>query len=326
MATHASSEDFCCDTGELSQAPLAPAILGLGCWAFGGTDWGTQDDTVSIDTILAAIDAGVTHFDTAQAYGSGHSEELLGRTLHRFRDKVVISSKIMYTPPQRLERSIRKSLRRLRTEYIDILYIHWPKRGSNLMAMMEGLLRAQQLGLIRSIGVSNFSGEQLRSVLRVGPIGAVQLCYNLLWRWDEQGMIPFCRERGIPVVAYSAIAQGILTGKFREQLEFLPSDHRGRTTLFSPEVWPAVHTGVAKFSAVAQRAGVPLHHLAINWVRSQPGIHVALVGARDTNQLQSNLQSLIAAIDPEILEHCTALSNSVCKQIPNTGNIFRWYP
>lgn len=325
MAAHSSLEGFFSD-GDMPQSPSTAATLGLGCWAFGGTDWGTQDDSVSIDTILAALDAGVTHFDTAQAYGSGHSEELLGTTLHRFREKVVISSKIMYTPPQRLERSIRNSLRRLCTEYIDILYIHWPKRGGNLMAMMDGLLRAQQMGLIRAIGVSNFSVEQLRSVLRVGPIRAVQICYNLLWRWDELGMIPFCREQGIPVVAYSTLAQGILTGKFGEQPEFLPGDHRVRTTLFSPEVWPVVLSGVAKFGAIARSAGVSLHHLAINWVRLQPGIHVALVGARDTNQLQSNLQSLGTAIDPEILAQCTELSNSVCTQIPNTGNIFKWYP
>jgi aryl-alcohol dehydrogenase-like predicted oxidoreductase len=306
--------------------PKKSSVLGLGCWAIGGRDWGIQNENDSLDAIKASYDRGITHFDTAQAYGKGHSEELLGRALKAVREKVFIASKMMFTQREKVEASIANSLKRLKTDYIDLFYIHWPKKNADLEGMMEGLIRAREKGLIKGIGVSNFSIEQMETLLRVGQIDAHQLCYNLLWRWPEYDIIPFCIEKKISIVTYSSIAQGILTGKFAKEIEFAAGDHRKYTVLFDKELWPLVYEGVENLKNIAENSGRSLLELAIRWVLSRQGVSTVLVGARNGSQVQSNVKSLHGEIDSTILDELTRVSNLIMKSIPDTGNIFRWYP
>jgi aryl-alcohol dehydrogenase-like predicted oxidoreductase len=233
---------------------------------------------------------------------------------------------MMFTPREKVEASIISSLKRLKTDYIDLFYIHWPKKNADLEGMMEGLIRAREKGLINGIGVSNFSKEQMERVLRIGRIDAHQLCYNLLWRWPEHTLIPFCIEKGVSIVTYSSIAQGILTGKFGKEIEFAAGDHRKYTVLFEKDLWPQVYEGVENLKSIAEGSGRSLLELAIRWVLSRQGVSTVLVGARNSYQVQLNVKSLDCEIDEAILDELTKVSNLIMKVIPDTGNIFRWYP
>ena len=190
--------------------------LALGGSIFAGNDWPYEVEQELLSTMAAALDQGMTHFDTASGYGNGRSEELIGQFLAGRRDAVFVASKssVDAMDAALMLAEVEHSLARLRTDVIDLYYIHWPRRGNDLRPLMEGLERARAQGKIRAVGVSNFSVEQMEQVAQAGTIDAHQFCYNLLWRFAEADVLPYCREHGIAVVTYSSIAQGILTGKF----------------------------------------------------------------------------------------------------------------
>jgi myo-inositol catabolism protein IolS len=301
-------------------------VLGLGCWAFGGRDWGFQSDTDSLKTIRAAFENGITHFDTAQSYGKGHSEEIVGKALRTVRDKVFIASKKMFFLKEKVISGIELSLRRLNTDYIDLFYMHWPAGGIDLVAIMEEMMKAREKGFIRQIGISNFSVEQMKLVLKTGGIDVHQIGYNLLWRFTEKDLIPFCIENNIPVVTYSTIAQGILTGKFEKNVGFSGDDHREKTVLFEKEVWPHIYSCVTELKKVAEETGRSLTHLAIRWAISRPGVRAVLVGARNPDQIKMNVSALEGDIDSAVFDKLEQISNRYSEWIPNTGNFFRFYP
>jgi aryl-alcohol dehydrogenase-like predicted oxidoreductase len=300
--------------------------LGLGCWPLGGDQWGPQNDRDSQMAILAAYEQGVTHFDTAQAYGRGHGEELLGGAVKPFRERVFLATKILYTFPQRVEAAVAFSLRRLQTDYIDLLYIHWPKKGGDLAGMMRELEKLRSRGVIRNIGVSNFSVADMQSVMQEGAIDAHQLCYNLLWRRGERETIPFCVQQGIALVAYSSLAEGILTGKFGQVVSFAKGDHRQHTVLFDQMIWPSVYDAVENLKKIAEQAGRPLGHLALRWLLSKQGVASVLAGSRNAEQVADNVQSLQGDIPQEIFDKMTAVSDELQKELPEERNIFRWDP
>jgi myo-inositol catabolism protein IolS len=281
-----------------------------------------------VATMDTALQHGINHFDTAGDYGDGASERLIGRFLAGQRDQVFLASKAdldQMSAALMLER-VNESLTRLQTDFIDLFYIHWPRKGRDMRPLMEGLETARQQGKIKAIGVSNFNDEQMRQVAEVGRINAHQLCYNLLWRFDEADVIPFCREHGIAVVTYSSIAQGVLAGKFPRQLNLEPSDSRGRTVHFDPEVWPYMYEAVEQFKQVAQECNRSLVHLAIRWVLHQPGINSAVVSARNPLQLTQNVEALHGEIPDAVFARLTEISGEAMKHIPNTGNVYRYYP
>src|SRR5262249_34318231 len=163
--------------------------------------------------------------------------------------------------------------------------IHWPRKGKDMRPLMEGLEKARQQGKIVAIGVSNFNVEQMEQLAQVGRIDANQLCYSLLWRFDEADVIPYCRANNIAITTYSSIAQGILTGKFSQQNPVQPGDSRARTVHFDADVWPHIYEAVEQFKQVAAEVNRPLSHLAIRWVLHQPDINTAVVSARTPEQL-----------------------------------------
>jgi myo-inositol catabolism protein IolS len=300
--------------------------LGLGCWPLGGDQWGRQDDYISLATIQKAFEKGINHFDTAQMYGRGHGEELLGKALKQIRDNVFIATKILYLPKDKVEAAVIASLNRLQIDRIDLLYIHWPKKNGDLAGMMEGLEHIRRKGLISSIGVSNFSVAQMQQVMKAGKIDVHQLCYNVLWRREELETIPFCRQHGISIVTYSSLAEGILTGKFKRELEFEQGDHRKHTLLFENNVWPKVFSAVDKLKNVAVEAKRPLAHCAIRWLLSQNGVVSVLVGSRTPEQVTSNVDSLEGTIEQSVFARMTEISKELAPHLPDEGNIFRWYP
>jgi myo-inositol catabolism protein IolS len=302
------------------------SVLGMGCWAIGGRDWGLQSDTASVKALKCAFDYGITHFDTAQAYGKGHSEELIGKALKTKRSEIFIASKVVYVPPEKVEKYICLSLRRLKTDYIDLFYIHWPRKNVNLASMMEKLVQARERGIIRGIGVSNFSVSQMQEVMKAGSIDAHQLCYNLLWRWPEREIIPFCKKHHISVVTYCTIAQGILSGRFIEKNNFSEGDHRKNIVFFEEDVWQNVFKGVEKFKKIAAIANKSLTTCAILWAMKQDGIASVLVGARTEEQVRGNVKSIQESIEENVFDRLTKESGCLMDWIPECGNIFRWYP
>lgn len=314
------------ETKPIGSIDFAPTVLALGCWVFGGNQWGGQEDQDSISAMQAALDAGITHFDTARAYGGGRSEKLVGEFLKNANKRIFLATKTGTAPKDKTLEAINDSLVRLQTDCIDLFYIHWPRQGVDLRPTMEALEQARTEGKIRAVGVSNFSIEQMQQVMEVGVIDAHQFCYNLFWRWDEKDIIPFCVENKIAVVTYSSIAQGILTGKFGPNPTFPQGDGRAKMVMFEPDVWPHVYQGVEQLKKIAQKANRPLTHLAIRWINAQPGISSILVGARNAKQLEENVAAMAGEIAPAIFEEMTAVSDEVIKHIPDTGNIFRANP
>jgi aryl-alcohol dehydrogenase-like predicted oxidoreductase len=301
-------------------------VFGLGTWVFGGNQWGGQDDEDCYATLKAAVEAGVTHIDTAQAYTRGRSEELIGYLLPEFRDKVFLATKTGLRLEANVSDIVDQSLERLKTDHVDLMYIHWPKKGADMRPFMEGLEKEREKGRILGVGVSNFSVEQMEQVMEVGTIDAHQFCYNLIWRFPEREVLPFCREHNIAGVTYSSIAQGIMTGKFGTKPEFREGDQRGGTVPFEPDVYPHVYAGVQEMKKIADELERPLVHLAIRWLTVQPGISSVLVGARTPDQFHNNVAAMEGEIPEGVLNRITAISDRIVEHVPDVGNIFRYYP
>ncbi|MFC1975090.1 aldo/keto reductase [Chloroflexota bacterium] len=302
--------------------------LALGGSVFGTNQWSGERATELLATMEAALQNGINHFDTAGGYGDGSSERLLGQFLTGKRERVFLASKanIDELDVQAALEQVNGSLERLQTDEIDLYYIHWPRQGKDLRPFMEGLEQARQQGKIKAVGVSNFSVEQMAQVAEVGQIDAHQLCYSLLWRFAEQEIMPYCREHGIAVVTYSSIAQGVLTGKFPRQPKLEPDDLRANTVHFDPAVWPHVYEAVEELKVLAQEVKRPLTHLAIRWVLHQEDVNTALVGARKPEQVTRNVEALAGEIPARVFEKMTEISNAAIKHIPDTGNMYRYYP
>lgn len=300
--------------------------LALGCWAFGGDQWGGQDDNDSFEAIDKAIELGVNHFDTARAYGNGRSERICGEALKKVRKDLFLATKFCYWPGINVENELIKSLLNMQTDYIDLLYIHWPKKGADMRSMMQDLEKARKKEIIKYIGVSNFSIDQMKQVMEAGTIDACQLCYNLLWRWDEKDIIPFCIQNNIAIITYSSIAQGILTGKFPLEISFKENDARNSMILFSQDVWPLVHDTVDKMKNIVKKDHTSLVHYAVNWIKEQEGISSILFGARNALQIDEIIQSESTESNKNVLMELTRLSDQIHESLPNTGNIFQYYP
>ena len=305
--------------------------LGMG-GSFYGLDHRRHQGEVDLWAALeTALDFGVTHFDTATGYGDGASERLLGRFMAAGpgrRERIFLASK---ANPDDLSaravvRAIEASLKRLRTDYVDLYYLHWPRGGEDLRPWLEGLEAARGRGLIRAAGVSNFSVAQMEQVAEAGRIDACQLGYNLLWRFPERDVLPYCAEHGIAVVAYSALAHGILSGRYGRTLDFAPGDQRWTISLFRSEVWPHVHDVVEGFRRVAERGGQPLPTLALRWLLSRPAVTSVLVSAKNPDQAGANARALAADLPAALLDELTALSDRALDVVPDEGNPFGYHP
>jgi aryl-alcohol dehydrogenase-like predicted oxidoreductase len=218
------------------------------------------------------------------------------------------------------------SLSRLQTDVIDLFYIHWPRQGQNMRPLMEGLERARAQGKIRAIGVSNFSVAEMDQVSEVGRIDAHQLCYNLFWRVAEDDIIPYCRRHKIAVITYSSIAQGALTGKFTRHPRFEVGDQRANTVHFEATVWPHLYEALEELKGLAMKIDRPLTHLAIRWVLRQPHINTAIVGAKTSAQVEHNAAALSGDIPDYVFDRMNEISDNVIAKMPNSGNMYGYYP
>jgi aryl-alcohol dehydrogenase-like predicted oxidoreductase len=271
---------------------LSPIIMGT--WQAGKDMWVGIDDEKTTQAIRHALEAGITTFDTAEVYGQGHSERIVGKALAGARDNVVIATKVFANHLQydQVIKACHRSLKNLQTDVIDLYQIHWPPGsfGSEPVPIeepMRALNDLKQEGKICAIGVSNFSKEQLEEAARFGRIDSLQPPYSLFWRQFETDALPFCTEQHITVLAYSPMAQGLLTGKFGPDHVFAKGDHRSKNKLFQPEHYPRVQKALEKLRPIAKRNGVSLGQLALAWVTAQPNT-CAIAGARNSEQAVEN--------------------------------------
>ncbi len=301
--------------------------LGLGCWSFGNDRyWGNQAHSDSVKTIQAALRGGVIHFDTAQVYASGRSEQITGQQLKKVREKVIIATKSLYHSPATFQKGIDTSLRRLCTDYIDIFYLHWPSPGKNFIPLMQILEKNRQQGKIHAIGVSNFSPSRMKLLMEWGNIDYCQTGYSLLWRKPEREVVPFCIKNGIKIISYSPLAQGILTDKFLTNKGFRADDPRNNLIFLAESGKSFIPEALRKFQSLARDNGVSLAQLSLLWVISRPWIHSVLAGARTRIQVEKNINSLSFSLPPALNDTLTDISDTLGQNLPDADNIFNHTP
>jgi len=291
-------------TRKLGYSDLYLTTVGLGTWAIGGGEWaygwGPQDDAESVAAIRRALDLGVNWIDTAAVYGLGHSEEVVGRAVAGWRDKVIIATKCglvwdegSTTPYRRLgaesvRREVEASLRRLNVEAIDLYQIHWPNPDEEIEEAWSTIADLIQEGKVRYGGVSNFSAEQLKRVQAIHPVASLQPPYNMLRREVEEELLPYCAANDVGVIAYSPMQSGLLTGKFtRDHVERLPDkDWRKQNPRFQEPELGASLALVERLHPIAERNDRTAAQLAIAWVLRRPEVTAAIVGARRPSQIE----------------------------------------
>jgi aryl-alcohol dehydrogenase-like predicted oxidoreductase len=280
--------------------------------------WGGTDVQRSIRSIHASLDAGVNFIDTAPAYGLGHSERIVGDAIRGRRDKVILATKCglvwhtakgnffldqdgshihRYLGAESIRYEVEQSLRRLETEYIDLYQTHWQDPTTSIEETMGVLLDLKKQGKIRAIGVSNCTLDQLRQYRSVGPVDAAQEKYSMLHRDLEGEYLPYCAQNRIAVLAYSPLANGLLTGKVNPERSFPEDDLRSHSPLFSRASRVRVREMLDRMRPVARKYGFTDGQLAIAWTLAQPGITHALVGARNKEQAAENAAAGGAVLD-----------------------------
>src|ERR1700730_6972851 len=272
--------------------------FGLGTRAIGGWMWGGTDEEQSVMTIQAAVERGITLIDTAPAYGFGRSEEIAGRAISaaRLRPRVAIATKtglewkegkvFRNASRDRILRENADSLRRLRTDYIDIYQVHWPDPLVPIEETAEAMQTLFDQGKIRAIGVSNFSVTQIERFRRVAQLHVVQPPYNLFEREIEAELLLYCLRSGLATLTYGALCRGLLSGKLQEDTHFEGDDLRLTDPKFQPPRYAQYLTAVRRLDQfVRQRFGKRVIHLAVRWLLDQ-GATAALWGARHPGQLQ----------------------------------------
>ncbi|MFV8749437.1 aldo/keto reductase [Nannocystaceae bacterium ST9] len=289
---------------------LQLSALGFGCWAIGGKWWGEDvDDQRSIAAIHRALDQGMNWFDTAPLYGHGHADRLLVKALGRRRHEVVIATKVGVRfrlgeghaasdlTPDHIVADCEASLRRLGLETIPLLQVHWPcERDTPLEATLEALMALREGGKIRHFGLCNYDSATLTRALAYCPeLASLQTPYSMLRREFEYALREVVAPGGVPrlgVLVYETLCRGLLTGKFATRPVFPESDLRHRDERFREPIWSKLQPLIAALRLVAGKLDVPPAALAIAWTLRQPGVSVAIVGAKRPEQVDANVRAL----------------------------------
>src|ERR1700686_4175763 len=283
----------------ISSTEMNVSRIAQGTWAIGGWMWGGTDEKESIRTIHAALDQGVNMVDTAPVYGFGRSEEIVGEALRQRgrRESIILATKVgldwtngkieRNSTRQRILQELEDSLRRLQTDYIDIYQVHWP---DPLVPVEETALTLRELyeqGKIRAIGVSNYSPEEMARFEAISPLHTIQPPYNLFEREIKRDALPYALSRGITALTYGALCRGLLSGAMNADRQFAEDDMRKTSDpKFQQPHFAEYLAATDRLDAFArERFGKRVIHLAVRWLLDQPGVGVALWGARSPEQL-----------------------------------------
>lgn len=330
------------ETRACGSSGLKLSVLGLGCWSFGGGDyWGPQHQSDVDAVVHRAVDAGITYFDTAEAYTDGRSEESLGRALRGVpRDKVVVGTKVSpsHARPDDLRRSCESSLGRLGTDVIDLYMVHWPitlagirhfdphaTEAPSIDDAFATLQRLRDEGKIRHAGVSNHSLARLdEGRARCPAIAANELPYNLLSRAIEAEILPGCAARGVGVIGYMALLQGVLTDARADLINIRPWQRRTRH--FDAAKAPAARHGgpgyeveirrtLAAISDLCRTLGRPLSEVALAWTITRPELTCSLTGCRTVAQLEANLRAADQALSADAVARLDVVTQPLREQM-----------
>jgi aryl-alcohol dehydrogenase-like predicted oxidoreductase len=303
---------------QIGESDIQASAITFGAWAIGGWMWGGADREQALEAILASYEHGVTAIDTAPVYGQGLSEEIVGDALKQLpRDKVQVFTKYglrwdmtrgefffnstdndgnpltvhKYAGKQSVIEECENCLRRLGTDYIDLFQIHWPDATTAIVETMDAILQLQQQGKIRAGGVCNYSVEQMKTAETVLPLASNQVPYSMVFRDIEKTVVPYCIEKKKAVIAYSPLQRGLLTGKIKPGHVFNAGDTREGNRFYTDENITRINKFLNKLKPLAEDRNASLAQLVIAWTLQQPGITIALVGARNAEQAIQNAKA-----------------------------------
>lgn len=306
---------------QLGRSGIAVSEIGMGLWAAGGDAWGHTEDRDILEAIDYALDQGVTFFDTADVYGNGHSEELLGRAMKHRREKFIVATKIgwknfdgekgrsAYTTVDKFIAGVEENLKRLDTDYIDVLQSHIDFRDPTLDVFLEGFQKLKKAGKIRAYGVSTSNFEYLKEFNRDGNANTLQIDYSILNRTSEKDILPYCKEHGIGVIIRGAIAMGILAGTFNPHTRFENGDFRNRW-IDNPDEYAVFLKDLETVEALRalSRPDRSLATLALQFVLANPAVSTVIPGIKNTAQMKANLQAVsLPPLSPEELAYIDSL-------------------
>jgi aryl-alcohol dehydrogenase-like predicted oxidoreductase len=321
---------------QLGKSEIQVPEITFGAWAIGGWMWGGTDRKGALEAIYTAIDEGITAIDTAPIYGFGTSEEILGEVLSSIpRDRIVLMTKFgmrwdlekgsfyfktrdndgkevniyKYSSAESIVYECEQSLKRLKTDYIDLYQIHWPDITTPIEESMIACEKLVQSGKVRVIGVSNFSISQMAEAENVLYFASNQVPYSMINRDIENDVVPYCLNNNVGILAYSPLQRGFLTGKIKTDHNFNPGDHRANSSYFKKNKYIKILELLKKIEPIAIDKNASLAQLVIKWTLQQPGITSVLVGARKKSHVMENVKAAdISLSRPEIEQINTRLN------------------
>lgn len=304
---------------KIGTSSVEASVITFGAWAIGGWMWGGTNRKEAIEAIKASYDHGVTSIDTAPAYGQGLSEEIVGKAIRGIkRDKIQLLTKfglswygsrgefyfkskdnpgrdlLIYRLASKdsIIRECEESLLRLKTDYIDLYQLHWPDSTTPITETMEALQRLQEQGKIKAAGVCNYSAEQMREAEKTILLASNQVPYSMVFRAIEKELIPYAMKHQKAIIAYSPLQRGLLTGKIQPGHHFNEGDTREGNKFYKDENIVSVNNFLNKLKPLAEGKKATLAQLVIQWTLAQPGITIALVGARNKKQAIENAKAV----------------------------------
>ena len=304
---------------QLGNSSVKVTPLAFGAWAIGGWLWGGAEEKDALRAIRASYDLGITSIDTAPVYGFGKSEELVGQAMAGVpRDRYQILTKYgmnwqtsrgdyaldtfdlndkpvkiyKYAGKEQVRKECEESLRRLKTDYIDLYQIHWPDVTTPIAETMEAVAKLIEEGKVRAAGVCNYSVEQVEEALKTLNIVSNQVSYSMVNRKIEKGEVPQAVKKGLGILPYSPLQRGILTGKIKPDHQFNQGDSRAASKYYKPENIRRINALLDKIKPIADEHDATLSQLVINWTTQRPAITCVLVGARDEQQVKDNAKAL----------------------------------
>lgn len=303
----------------LGKSDVKVTSMAFGAWAVGGWMWGGAEESEAIKAIRASYDLGMTTIDTAPVYGFGKSEELVAQAMNGIpRDKYQILTKFgmnwetpegeyffdttdnsgrtvkiyKYSSRKRVIAELENSLRRLKTDYVDLLQIHWPDATTPIRETMDALKQLVKEGKIRAAGVCNYSVEQVDEALKTLDIVSNQVPYSMINRVIESGVVPQAVEKNLSILPYSPLQRGLLTGKIKRDHKFNVGDTREGNKFYTPENIDRTNDLLKKIKPIADDHQASLAQLVLNWTTRQPAMDCVLAGARDERQVKDNVKAL----------------------------------
>jgi aryl-alcohol dehydrogenase-like predicted oxidoreductase len=323
---------------QLGKSSVKVTPLAFGAWAVGGWMWGGAEEQESIRAIRSAYDNGMTTIDTAPVYGFGRSEELVGKAMHGVsRDQYQILTKFgmnweteegeyffdstdnngkafkmyKYAGKKKVRQECEDSLRRLKTDYIDLLQIHWPDNTTAISETMGEVLKLIEEGKVKAAGVCNYSAQQVEEALKTVNIVSNQVPYSMVNRNIEKEIVPQALKRGLGILPYSPLQRGLLSGKITRDYKFNAGDTRPGTKFYKPENLDRINAMLAKIKPIADDHSATLSQVVINWTVNRPAMACVLVGARNEQQVKENIKSLSFKLSEDEMKTITAAADAL---------------